>query len=57
MTITRRTFLQTATLAALAPNLLAQKAQTKVVLLLTGVINDGGWSQYWTFSVRGAENI
>jgi basic membrane protein A len=45
MSITRRTFLQTTALASLAPNLLGQTRQTKVVLLLTGVINDGGWSQ------------
>jgi basic membrane protein A len=45
MQTTRRTFLQTAALASLAPKLLAQIKQTKVVLLLTGVINDGGWGQ------------
>jgi basic membrane protein A len=45
MTITRRTFLQTTALASLAPTLRAQTRPTKVVLLLTGVINDGGWGQ------------
>ncbi len=42
---TRRTFLATTALASLALRAGAQTRQTKVVLLLTGVINDGGWSQ------------
>lgn len=45
MHTTRRTFLQTTALAALAPDVFAQARPTKVVLLLAGVINDGGWSQ------------
>jgi basic membrane protein A len=45
MRIARRTFLKTAALAAFTPKILAQPRPTKVVLLLTGVINDGGWGQ------------
>ncbi len=42
--ISRRAFSALA-LAALASKSLAQPKQTSVVLLLTGVITDGGWSQ------------
>ena len=40
--LSRRTFLA---LAAMASRGWAQPKQTSVVLLLTGVITDGGWSQ------------
>ena len=40
--LSRRTFL---TMAAMASAGWAQQKQTSVVLLLTGVITDGGWSQ------------
>ena len=40
--LSRRTFL---TMAAMASAGWAQPKQTSVVLLLTGVITDGGWSQ------------
>ncbi len=49
MRISRRsfcsTFTQTLALGALLPRALAQPRPTRVVLLLTGVINDGGWGQ------------
>jgi basic membrane protein A len=45
MRISRRSFLQTTALAALVPRALASPRQTRVVLLLSGVINDGGWSE------------
>jgi hypothetical protein len=40
--LSRRAFL---TMAAMASAGWAQPKQTSVVLLLTGVITDGGWSQ------------
>ncbi len=48
MRISRRSFLnstRTLALGGMMPRALAQAHRTKVVLLLTGVINDGGWGQ------------
>jgi hypothetical protein len=52
--LSRRTFLA---LAAMASRGWAQPKQTTVVLLLTGVITDGGWSQLAFNGLRSLARI